>query len=230
MSRTQKILTTALWGLLVLVMVSVIGAGWWKRDSHHTAEGFINIEPVVEGPRPGNALFNVPAFSLVDQNNHPVTDQTFRGKPWIAAFIFTQCAGPCPMMSANMAKLQKRVPHPDLKLVSFTVDPTRDTPAVLKQYAQTFQADESRWSFLTGSSEAMAAVAKGMLLPFMPASTDADITHSTKFLLVDKTGGVRGVYPSDTEGMEHLATDALKLTGEAASAAGSAIPPQPSTP
>ncbi len=236
MSRTQKILTTALWALLVLVMVSVIGAGWWKRDSRYTAEG--HIQPIEDGPKPGDALFNVPAFSLVDQNDAPVTDQSLRGKPWIAAFIFTQCAGPCPMMSANMAKLQKRVPHPDLKLVSFTVDPARDTPAVLKQYARTFDADESRWSFLTGSGEAMAAVAKGMLLPFMPAWADADITHSTKFLLVDQDGAVRGIFSSDTEGMEQLATDATALIGEAASAAGSpagspaASPPEtlPSTP
>ena len=210
MSRTQKILTGALWGLLVLVMVTVIGAGWWKRDSTHTAAGYVHVEPAV---KPGDVLFSVPAFSLLDQNNQPITDQSLRGKPWIAAFIFTHCAGPCPMMSANMAKLQQRVPHPDLKLVSFTVDPQRDTPAVLKQYAQTFQADESRWSFLTGSSEGMTAVAKGMLLPFMPGTADADITHSTKFLLVDAAGGVRGVYSSDAEGMEQLATDAAKLVG-----------------
>ena len=213
MSRTQKILTTMLWGLLVLVMVSVIGAGWWKRDGRYTAQGHVEIHPLDAGPKPGDVLYNVPAFSLVDQNEQPVTDQTLCGKPWVAAFIFTKCAGPCPMMSANMAKLQQRVAHPDLKLVSFTVDPQRDTPAVLKQYAHTLGANESRWSFLTGSSDAMTAVAKGMLLPFMPASADADITHSTKFLLVDESGGVRGVYSSDAEGMEQLATDAAKLVG-----------------
>ena len=227
MSRTQKILTTALWALLVLVMVSVIGAGWWKRDRYASAKRDDLIE--IESPQSGDALFNVPAFSLVDQNDAPVTDQSLRGKPWVAAFIFTRCAGPCPMMSANMAKLQQRVPHPDLKLVSFTVDPARDTPAVLKEYAKTFDADESRWSFLTGSAEAMAAVAKGMLLPFMPASGDGDITHSTKFLLVDQVGAVRGIYSSDAEGMDQLATDATALVGEAAPAAGSPAAPLPAT-
>jgi len=212
MSRTQKILTGALWGLLVLVMVTVIGAGWWKRNRYGSAHSsdFNELESLL---KPGEVLFTAPAFSLVDQNNQPVTDQTLRGKPWIAAFIFTHCAGPCPMMSANMAKLQKRVPSPDLKLISFTVDPQRDTPEVLKQYAKNFDADETRWSFLTGSAEAMTAVAKGMLLPFAPASAEADITHSTKFLLVDKDGGVRGVYDSDAEGLERLATDAAKLVG-----------------
>jgi protein SCO1/2 len=211
MSRSQKILTTALWGLLVLVMVSVIGAGWWKRDNaHYTATGYGDAQPAI---KPGDVLFNVPAFSLTDQNNQPITDQTLRGKPWIAAFIFTNCAGPCPMMSANMKKLQQRVPSPDLRLVSFTVDPQRDTPAVLKQYAQNLGADESRWSFVTGSPQAMADVARGMLMPLAPGTESSDITHSTKFLLVDPDGGVRGVYSSDPEGMEQLATHAAKLVG-----------------
>src|SRR4051794_21277970 len=104
MSRSQKILTTALWGLLVLIMVSVIGAGWWKRDTRDMANGSMTVEPPAQ---PDEVLFNVPAFSLVDENEKSVTDQSLRGKPWVAAFIFTNCAGPCPMMSANMAKLQK---------------------------------------------------------------------------------------------------------------------------
>ncbi len=227
MSRTQKILTTMLWGLLVLVMVSAIGAGWWKREPRDvTADGTIELQPV-DGPKRGDVLFHVPAFSLVNQNNQPLTHQTFRGNPWVAAFIFTQCAGPCPMMSSNMARLQERVPHPDLKLVSFTVDPQRDTPAVLKQYAQDLKADEARWSFVTGSAQAMADVARGMLLPFMPATESADITHSTKFLLVDKDGNVRGIYSPDE--MDALATDAAALVsaGEAASAAGSSPSPTP---
>ena len=215
MSRTQKILTTILWGLLVLVMVSVIGAGWWKRESRDAQ--------IVEGPQRGDVYFQVPAFALVDQNNQPVTDQTFRGKPWVAAFIFTRCAVPCPMMSSNMAKLQQRVPHPDLKLVSFTVDPERDTPEVLKRYAQDLGADEARWSFVTGSPQAMADVARGMLMPLMPATGSTDITHSTKFLLVDKDGNVRGIYSPDE--MEQLATDSAALVGEAASAAGSVAAP-----
>lgn len=233
MSRTQKILTTILWGLLVLVMVSVIGAGWWKREQPDAMSNGTNAVQPVEGPQRGDVYFKVPPFALVDQNNQPVTDQTFRGKPWVAAFIFTQCAGPCPMMSSNMAKLQKRVPHPDLKLVSFTVDPRRDTPAVLKEYAQNLQADESRWSFVTGPEQAMADVARGMLLPFMPATESEDITHSTKFLLVDKTGDVRGIYSPDE--MDQLATDSAALVGadegagEAAPAAGSSASPTPSS-
>jgi protein SCO1/2 len=219
MNRSQKILTTALWGLLVLV--SVIGAGLWKQESRSTHETYVELDPP---EKPGETLFSVPAFSLVDQNNQTVTDQTLRGKPWVAAFIFTQCAGPCPMMSANMAKLQQRVPSPDLRLISFTVDPVRDTPEVLKRYAESFGADESRWSFLTGSTQAMQEVAAGMKIAAVPATENEPITHGTKFLLVDQDGGVRGIYASDAEGMEKLSTDATALTGASASAAGSSPP------
>lgn len=152
MSRTQKILTFALWGLLGVVIVSVVGAGWWKRDRYNTNDTQ-NYTP--DYLNSGEVLFNVPTFALTDQNNQPITDQTLRGKPWVAAFIFTTCAGPCPMMSANMVKLQKRVASPNLQLVSFTVDPKRDTPEVLKQYASNLGADESRWSFVTGTDQQM---------------------------------------------------------------------------
>jgi protein SCO1 len=212
MSRTQKILTTALWGLMVLIMVGVLAAGWWKNDrsAAHTA----NVSPA-SGAGTGEVLFSVPSFALVDQNEKPVSDQSVRGKPWIAAFIFTNCAGPCPMMSSNMAKLQKRVPDANLRLVSFTVDPKRDTSAVLKKYAEQFGADESRWSFVTGTEQQMQDVARGMLMAAQPATETTDIIHSTKFLLVDKSCGVRGIYDSNPEGMDQLAADAAKLAAEA---------------
>ena len=189
MSRTQKILTGVLWGLMVLVMVSVIGASWWNRDDRDPDPATVAIEP---GTPDGEVMFEAPAFALVDQDNQPVSNDTLRGTPWVAAFIFTTCAGPCPMMSANMAKLQKRVSSPNLRLVSFTVDPTRDTPEVLKQYASKLGADESRWSFVTGTDQQMQDVARGMLMTAVPATESEPIIHSTKFRLVDPEGGVRG--------------------------------------
>ncbi len=228
MNRSQKILTTALWGLLVLIMVSIIGAGWWRPDRDEHGAG----DPATAAPVGSEVLFEVPEFALIDQNNQPATDKTLRGKPWVAAFIFTNCAGPCPMMSTNMAKLQRRVPDANLRLVSFTVDPQRDTPEVLKRYAHSLGADEARWSFFTGSPDAMQRVANGMLMAAKPATETEPILHSTKFLLVDRSGGVRGIYSSDADGMNQLSTHANALAGdagEAASAAGSS-PAPPATP
>src|SRR6185295_14620898 len=80
-------------------------------------------------------LADVPAFSLVDQDNKPVTKETFHGRPWVADFVFTTCGTACPMMSAKMAKLQSAIPDKDVQLISITVNPEFDSPAVLKGYA-----------------------------------------------------------------------------------------------
>jgi len=211
MDKNQRILTTILWGVLVLCMVGVIGAGLWRTRGEDDTISGIQIEPLAPaGELP--ELYDAPAFALTDQNEKPVTNETLRGTPWVAAFIFTQCAGPCPMMSAKMAELQKTVPDARLKLVSFTVDPERDTPAVLKEYGRKLGADEARWHFLTGAKDDMFAAAKGMSLAAGPATEDAPIFHSNVFVLIDAAGKVRGIYRSnEPDAMSRLADDARKL-------------------
>ncbi len=160
-------------------------------------------------------LFSTPAFTLVDQSEKPVTHETLRGKPWIADFIFTNCAGPCPMMTAKMAQLQKELSGDAVRLVSFSVDPERDQPEVLKTYADRFEADSTRWHFLTtadGSAQPIYDVAAGMKLTAIGATQDDPILHSEKFLLVDAAGNVRGVYSSsDEQSMSKLVADASLL-------------------
>jgi protein SCO1 len=202
MSRGQKIVTIALWAVLISVLMGVIGMGVW--DKLRGEEVKLPI------------LFHAPSFSLVNQDNRPMTDADLRGHVWVAAFIFTTCADTCPMMSAKMADLQKTIHNPSVKLVSFTVNPEHDTPAVLKEYAARYKADPSRWSFLTGTPRQMLDVNAGMRVPFVPASGDDPILHYDKFLLVDAAGQVRGLYgtrESDREKvMERLATDADALS------------------
>jgi protein SCO1/2 len=110
-----------------------------------------------------------------------------------------------------------------VKLVSFSVDPERDRPDVLKAYGKTFDAQSGRWSFLTtpegGSRADVFEIARGFKLAAGPATKDAPIFHSEKFLLVDGAGQVRGIYSSnDPAELEKLARDAGELdsTGDAA--------------
>jgi len=213
MHRTQKILTTLLWGLMVVCMLALVGTGVMatRRDS---GEQLVQRYNEQEEYLP--ALYAAPDFSLTDQNNNTVTTQSLRGRVWVAAFIFTNCAGPCPMMSQKMAQLQETVPDPRVMLVSFTVDPQRDTPQVLRQYADTFGADHSRWLFLTGSEEQMMETARTMYITAIPATDDSPIIHSEKLLLVDAAGKIRGIYrSSEAEDLEQLATDAKHLAAEA---------------
>ena len=196
MGPRQKIITTALWAALVLVMVGVV-VGELYRPRRQTL-------PI---------LFPAATFSLIDQMNKPFSDRDLSGHPYIATFIFTNCAGSCPVVTAEMSKLQHQTPS-GVELVSFSVDPQRDTPAVLEQYARNYQADESRWHFLTGTSEQMFRAAADMKLTAKAAQGDQPILHSDHLLLVDGNGDVRGIYDSKDDGsIKQLAIDASQLAG-----------------
>jgi cytochrome oxidase Cu insertion factor (SCO1/SenC/PrrC family) len=92
----------------------------------------------------------VPAFQLTNQDGQPFGTEQLNGKIWIVDFIFSTCPGPCPMISSRMADLQKPLEKTDVRLVSVTVDPEKDTPEVLRGYADKLEAQPGRWDFLTG--------------------------------------------------------------------------------
>src|SRR5207237_7654617 len=96
----------------------------------------------------------VPSFQLVNQNGQPFGSAQLAGRVWIADFIFTSCPGPCPMISSRMSELQKPLSNTDVLLVSFSVDPEKDTPEVLRGYAERLHAQPDRWDFLTGPKPA----------------------------------------------------------------------------
>jgi protein SCO1/2 len=143
-------------------------------------------------------LHEVPAFSLTDQDGAPFSREDLRGKIWITDFFFTRCQGPCPLMTARMTELQKAlVKAPEVKLVSFTVDPEHDTPEVLRAYGAEFQADPARWKFLTGDPETVRnIVTKGFLQP-LGTDDKGEVLHGTMFLLVDGNGMVRAIQSLD---------------------------------
>lgn len=195
MGKKQKILTAGLWSVLLLAMVGVVaGKLLWPRHG---------AEPQV--------LFPAAIFSLTDQNGQPFGNDKLAGKTYIAAFVFTQCASICPKMTTEMSRLQHELP-PEVQMISFSVDPQRDTPQVLKQYAATHKADETRWHFLTGERATIADVARDMKLVFAEGNADHPITHSPRLLLIDGQNRIRGAYNSQTpEDMEKLVEDAQYL-------------------
>lgn len=144
--------------------------------------------------RPALEVFNtVDEFALTDQAGQPFTyTEKLKGHVWVADFIFTSCTGPCPRMSAQMARVQKTLePVPGAKLVSFTVDPANDTPEVLLEYARRYQANPARWSFLTGARETLHHLARNV---FLLGNVDGELNHSTRFVLIDQQGRVRRYY------------------------------------
>jgi cytochrome oxidase Cu insertion factor (SCO1/SenC/PrrC family) len=164
-------------------------------------------------------LGSVPEFVLTEASSTSMRRTDLLGKVWIASFIFTRCGEACPMMMKHEAHLLAQLPlRDDLRLVSFSVDPDWDTPKVLTDYAHTFGADRSRWIFLTGNKKQLYQMATE---GFRLATLDADpakempILHSTKLVLVDRRGAIRGYYDSTEETeLQKLVRDVRQVLAE----------------
>jgi protein SCO1/2 len=161
-----------------------------------------------------------PDFTLLNSEGQTVTRADLLGKIWIADFIFTRCAGPCPELSARMRGLQyATAARPEVRLVSICLDPENDTPAALAHYAKRFQADPDRWWFLTGTDEKYVhtLVEKGFLQTVVPATGSSPLVHSTYLILVDRQGRIRAAHEGLSAGMqEALLGDIQSLLSEPA--------------
>ncbi len=148
-----------------------------------------------------------------DRGRSVLTRDNLLGKPWIADFIFTNCQGPCPVLTANMARLARELPV-GINLVSFSVDPDNDTLVVLQSYAKRFSAGSGRWYFARGEKrELRNLMLSGFKLSI--AEDSREITHSTKFVLVDARGNIRGYYDGETPAdLKNIQKDALLLLKE----------------
>ncbi len=172
----------------------------------------LDIRPAAPDP-----MYPAPGFALIDQDGEPFGSEQLLGSPYVVAFIFTRCRAVCPIMTMQMAMLQDQLDGQaaldDVKLVSVSVDPDYDTPEVLTAFAERYHADPARWRFLTGPdrSAVWPMVEEGFKLPLedTPENTAMPISHSSKLVLVDGAGMIRGYYSgTDGEGQAAL-MDAL---------------------
>jgi len=157
---------------------------------------------------------SVPDFTLTDQTGAPFDSASaLHGQVWVADFIYTTCPGPCPRMSSQMHQVQTALAGSDgVRLVSFTVDPAHDTPAVLAAYGRNFHAQAGRWFFLTGPQPALQHLSREV---FLLGNVDGTLEHSTRFVLVDKASRVRGFYDtSEQDAVARLIGDAKSLLRE----------------
>jgi len=163
-------------------------------------------------------MASIPAFSLTERSGKNISRDDLLGSVWVADFIFTRCAGPCPKLSAKMRTIQREYADNDnVKLVSICLDPKNDTPRALTAYAKRFSADADRWWFLTGEKEkdVHELVGKGFLQSVVPASGDEPLMHSTYMLVIDRKGRIRSAYDgllSSTR--ERLTADIATLLAE----------------
>lgn len=141
----------------------------------------------------------IPPFKFVDQDNNTFTEKDMEGKIVVADFIFTTCPGICPKLTGQMTRLQEKFRgEQDILMLSYTVDPARDTPEALKQYGEKFDADFEQWKFLTGDSDELFDVSKNGYFMYAAPATDPDaeeeFDHGGKLVLLDKERVIRGFY------------------------------------
>ena len=133
-----------------------------------------------------------PAFALVDQAGRPVASDVLRGNVLLVDFVYTGCPGPCPILTSRHVTLQRKL-SPELRsrtrFVSISLDPTRDTPEALRAYAEARGADLADWSFLTGETDAVAAVVKGFGVGTLRRD-DGTIDHLVATFVVDDNGRI----------------------------------------
>jgi protein SCO1 len=137
-----------------------------------------------------------PDFALTSQDGAPVTLANFRGKVVAVTFIFTSCTDTCPLLTAKMVQVQDQLGTdfgPRVAFASITVDPERDTPEVLKEYAQNFGADLSGWVFLTGDPAAIREVELRYGI-FAEKAAGGDVDHTFLTSLIDPRGILRVQY------------------------------------
>lgn len=141
-------------------------------------------------------------FSFVERSGRTITNRDLLGEVWVVGFFFTRCSGPCPKLSSNMRSAQDQLAESGVRLVSISVDPNHDTPPILAEYAQRFDADADAWWFLTGPEQETYDLMQQSFVLGVETNMDEiaalRVTHATKLVVVDAEGVIRGYYDGES--------------------------------
>src|SRR6266404_5962542 len=199
-SRTATVWKTVLIAIPIFTLALLL----WLRQ----------LEVTALRQRTVSSYGRVPDFTLVNQDGKNFGSADLRGKIWIADFIYTTCPGPCPMISSRMSELQEPLKNTDVHLVSFSVDPAKDTPQVLRGYAEKLQAEPGRWDFLTGPQSTIYNLSRDGFKLAVGEEKGVPI-HSTRMILVDRHGEIRGYYDAvEADAVTKLIADTTHLLRE----------------
>lgn len=183
------------WPVLAACVVGVIGVlAFSFRPTPRTLDNF--------GP--------APRLVLTDSNGNKVDSSELVGQVWVMNFFFSSCPNTCPIINGKMAALDREFAHSDhVQLFSITIDPETDTQAHLHEYARKFEGASPHWRFLTGSLDEI----RSLLIDGLHLSTGEDLSlHSTRVVLVDRKGDIRGYYQGmEQDSMHALAEDIRAL-------------------
>ncbi|MCE2937513.1 MAG: SCO family protein [Cyclobacteriaceae bacterium] len=167
----------------------------------------------------GDTLFHrIAPFAFVDQDSAVVTNDTFRGKVYVADFFFTSCRTICPIMKTQMLRVYEATRDmPDVQIISHTIDPEYDTVALLRDFSKRLGVESGRWHFVTGVKDSIYKIAQtSYFATALEDKSEPDgFIHSGAFLLIDRQGRIRGKYDgTKEEEVNRLIVDIKKLRRE----------------
>ena len=170
------------------------------------------------------ALASRAAFHLTERSGRTISDADLAGRVWIASFIFTHCPLSCPRITSVMKSMQARLAGTEVQLVSISVDPDRDTPKALDEYARKFAADPDRWWFLTGPTDDLVQLIRERFKLGLSVTTESEqdgrgaaISHSDRLVLVDHGNRIVAYFDSaDPSRIASLLARAERLDRRAA--------------
>ena len=217
-SFTPLLPLRSVWRFLFVILLGMSGVLAWR---------IFNTTPPLSSPDRLPVYQTVPDFRLLAHSGQPFGRQTLSGHIWVANFVFTRCPGVCPLLSAQMAKLQTKLEETDqplVRLVSFSVDPEWDTPLRLRDYADRYGVDSKRWVFLTGELNVVQPLVRdGFQLAMMNAPPEGShtgygqakrleqIVHSDRFVLIDPEFRIRAYYRGNETGLVEQVVHDIKI-------------------
>lgn len=224
----QKVISMGqklLWGLVAIALVAFAAGVVWTWQERGIRQGGFQEKLLLEGLK---VYGTVPDFSLIERSGRKVTLSDLRGKVWVVLFFYTDCRDICPLIVPQMGLLHLEYMNDpefrsEIRFVSITVDPEKDTPQVLAKFADRFSADPELWLFLTGDKAAIYRLTQegfkvGMGEQENPPEVkqktgeEKEIFHSSRLILVDRRTQIRGYYSAiDAEAMVRLRGDLKKL-------------------
>lgn len=173
---------------LLILLVTLLSCGLEKTQPLPIIGDRVDLD--------GNTVIHsIRPFSFTNQLNETVTNETYKEKIHVVDFFFTSCPSICPLVTAQMKRIYQHVePESDVMLISYTIDPKRDSISVLKKYADNLDINHNLWHFLRGPKEATMELANedyfiaALEAPDAPGGFD----HSGKIILLDKEAKIRG--------------------------------------
>ena len=203
---------------VIIIPLTAFSVIHWINNNYTTLSYYGNTEIKKENGKEKEEHFTVPGFSFINQENKTLTNDFVKDKIWVADYFFTKCNSICPKLATHLKKVQDAFKRDDnVRIVSFTVDPERDTPQALQSYAEGYGADAARWQFVTGEKRDLYGFArKGLFI----VATDGDggeddFIHSENLVLIDTHKHIRGYYDGTSDSqVDQLIKDIERLKKE----------------